>query len=121
MLEALYSWLRSLAYFMVFSTILLHMIPGQNYQKYIRFFTGLLLVILLIAPVMEFFSGNGIEEILDGSAYQQSLKQLEEAVSYMGQLENSQDLPGMEELTDSQGSQEETGDRIQVEEIRIGQ
>ena len=53
MLEQLYEWIRSIAYFMVFSAVLTHVIPGQAYRKYIRFFTGLLLVLLLLHPVME--------------------------------------------------------------------
>ena len=51
MFQYLYDWMQSIAYFMILITILMHVIPNQGYQKYIRFFTGALLVILLLTPV----------------------------------------------------------------------
>ena len=44
------SGLETLHFYMIMVTAVLHLLPNSDYQKYIRF-TGLVLVILLIAPI----------------------------------------------------------------------
>ena len=121
MLERLYAWIRSVAYFMVFSAVLSHVIPGRSYRKYIRFFTGLLLVILLLTPVMKLLGmGQEFLAIYQGTAYEEELRQIEEAGAYLEDIGSSDGLP--EEAGAGEEEAEERGDnRISVEEIRIGQ
>ena len=48
-----------------------------SYRKYIRFFTGLLLVILLLTPVMKFLGmGQEFLAIYQGTAYEEELRQI---------------------------------------------
>ena len=42
MKEELYLWIRNLAVFYIFFTAVLNLIPDQKYEKYVRFFMGLL-------------------------------------------------------------------------------
>lgn len=139
MLEQLYAWIRSVAYFMVFSAVLSHVIPGRSYRKYIRFFTGLLLVILLLTPVMKLLGmGQEFFAIYQGTAYEEELRQIEEAGAYLKDIGSSDGLPeeaegpgtgasgagesGAEKPGTGEPGAEERGDnRISVEEIRIGQ
>ena len=134
MLEQLYGWIRSLAYFMVFSAVLSHVIHGQAYKKYIRFFTGLLLVILLLTPVMKLLGmGQEFSAIYQGTAYAEELRQIQEAGAYLEDIGSGEGLPanggkpdsaepGPEEPDTKESEAEETGgNRISVEEIRIGQ
>ena len=46
-------WIRDIAVFLIVSAAVLHAVPGKDYRKYIRFFTGLILIILLAEPVLE--------------------------------------------------------------------
>lgn len=43
----LYQWMKSLAFFHVLTTALLHILPDKRYEQYIRLFMGLLLVLLI--------------------------------------------------------------------------
>ena len=108
MLEQLYEWIRSIAYFMVFSAVLTHVIPGQAYRKYIRFFTGLLLVLLLLHPVMEMLGmGEEFLSVYRGTAYEEELRQIREAGAYLkniGAESSSQEEAGLA------GEEEETGE-----------
>lgn len=45
MKEELYLWIRNLAVFYIFFTAVLNLIPDQKYEKYVRFFMGLLLIL----------------------------------------------------------------------------
>lgn len=50
--------------------------PGSGYQKYIRFFTGLVLILLVLAPVLKLFQME--EELRDAYRDDSWLEQLEE-------------------------------------------
>ena len=38
----LYQWMKSLAFFHVLTTALLHILPDKRYEQYIRLFMGLI-------------------------------------------------------------------------------
>ena len=46
-------WIRDIAVFLIVSAAVLHAVPGKDYRKYIRFFTGLILILLLAEPILE--------------------------------------------------------------------
>ena len=81
----LYQWMKSLAFFHVLTTALLHILPDKRYEQYIRLFMGLLLVLLICTPIfavvgkseelLSGFSNNyGIRETFLKGAYEQELK-----------------------------------------------
>ena len=45
-------WIRDIAVFLIVSAAVLHAVPGKDYRKYIRFFTGLILILLLAEPIL---------------------------------------------------------------------
>lgn len=55
-------WIRPIIYFSIFSTILLQLLPTTNYKKYIRFFIGLLMILFVTEPLLDFFSGENMTE-----------------------------------------------------------
>ena len=52
MIEAIYTWMQNIVFFLVIVTAVLEVLPGTSYQKYIRFFTGLILMLLLLTPFL---------------------------------------------------------------------
>ena len=59
MFDYLYEWIRNIAFYLVLVTALLHIVPESGYQKYIRFFTGLVLILLVLSPVLKLFGMEG--------------------------------------------------------------
>ncbi len=57
----IYGWVKNLVCFYLLLTVILHLLPKKNYQKYVRFFSGMLLTILVTSPVLSLM---GNEEIL---------------------------------------------------------
>ncbi len=76
MFAYLYEWIRNVAFYLVLVTALLHVLPRSGYQKYIRFFTGLVLILLVLAPVLKLFQME--EELRDAYRGDSWLEQLEE-------------------------------------------
>ncbi|MCD8118132.1 MAG: stage III sporulation protein AF [Lachnospiraceae bacterium] len=61
--------IRNLAAFFVLSTVLLRLLPGESYARYLRFFLGLLLVISLLRPLVSALSSEDLfAEVLNMSA-----------------------------------------------------
>ena len=52
MKEALYSWIKCLAIFYILLTMLIHLVPTEKYQRHVRFFMGLLLIVMLMTPLL---------------------------------------------------------------------
>ena len=76
MFAYLYEWIRNVAFYLVLVTALLHVLPRSGYQKYIRFCTGLVLILLVLAPVLKLFQME--EELRDAYRDDSWLEQLEE-------------------------------------------
>ena len=55
MKENLYAWIKNLAVFYLLFTMVLHLVPAGKYEKYVRFFMGLLLILILLIPVFTLF------------------------------------------------------------------
>ncbi len=60
MKEELYLWIRNLAVFYIFFTAVLNLLPTREYEKYVRFFMGLLLIFMMSTPLMSIM-GKGTE------------------------------------------------------------
>lgn len=44
---------RAVAVFYLLEQMVLHLLPGRSYEKYVRFYLGLLLVLLLLQPIFK--------------------------------------------------------------------
>ena len=51
-MEWLSQWVRNLAFYFIFLSVLMNVIPQGEERKYIRFFMGLLLILVLIRPLL---------------------------------------------------------------------
>lgn len=112
MFEGIYEWLKDLAYYVILVTALFHMIPGEVYQKYIRFFTGLVMVVLLLSPVLWLFQEQDPLQLME--CYEQGMKDLES-------WEAGQGKSGEQRQISIREISEDLEDPIEVEEIKIGE
>ena len=64
MKQELYGWMENLAVFYILLTCVLHLVPQEKYQRYVRFFMGLVLTVMLCSPAFSIFgeSRNLLEE-----------------------------------------------------------
>ena len=53
MFAYLYEWIKNIAFYLILATACLWVLPREEYKKYIRFFSGLILVLLLAMPVFQ--------------------------------------------------------------------
>lgn len=79
MKSEIYQWMKNLTLFYVLFQAALQLVPDKKYEKYVRFYMGLLLILLMLSPVFLLFGKN--EELWAdfGGFYQnEELKRLQQ-------------------------------------------
>lgn len=79
------SYIRGFIALFLLLTVLLHLSPGKNYQKYIRFFAELILTIALLTPLLSIVCDSG--EFLKLVNYEEFAEELGEMSNDMQQME----------------------------------
>ena len=82
MLDYIYEWIENITFYMVIVVAAMQMVPGSSYKKYIRFFAGLILILMLAGPILKIF---GMSEF-QVTEYQKELEEIENATKYMEQI-----------------------------------
>ena len=54
----LYGWIRDIAYYTLLMVVVLHVLPDRNQKKYLQFFMGIVLIILVLSPFLSFTGLN---------------------------------------------------------------
>ena len=79
MFDGIYGWLRDVAVFFILMTAVLNILPEAKYRKYVQFFLGLVMVVVLCRPILAL--GNLESELED----------------MLGRLTLEEEIQGMEE------------------------
>ena len=79
MLNYICQWMENIAFYLVIVVVIVQMVPGNSYKKYIRFFAGLILILMLTGPILNIF---GMSDFQD-KEYRRELEEMEEATKYM--------------------------------------
>lgn len=82
MLNYIYDWIENIAFYLVVLVAVMQMIPQNSYQKYIRFFAGMILILMLAGPIIKMFGMTDFQSI----KYQSTLQEIEDATGYMERI-----------------------------------
>lgn len=130
MIDYFCEWIQKIAYYMILVTLVMQAAAGEGYRKYIRLFTGIILILFLLSPVIQLFGLDGEAFVLpEESGYEAAAKRLEEKIQELA--EEGAALSGVDAAGEAggqgrmgaeagnAGEREETG-KIEVGEIQIG-
>lgn len=129
MFQYICDWMQRIAYYLVIVTAILHMIPGEEYRRFVRFFTGLILVLLMAGPLLRLFDGNiDLSGIYDQEKYTAEIERINDYIEQKsganGLLkeadETTDDSPGGTVENESSEEPADTTSGIHVGEIKIG-
>ena len=82
MIAFIYEWMENIAFYLVILVAIMQIIPKNSYQKYIRFFAGMILILMLAGPLLKLF---GMTE-LHNTEYQNAMREIEDAAGYMERI-----------------------------------
>lgn len=121
MFDQVYLWIQNLAFYMVMITALMHMIPNPEYRRYIRFFTGMVLVVMLAAPFLRFLDiGDIWQNLYESREYQEVIRSFEESAVWADDQESIMGSPAGAGEEESRYGETEGSGEIRVEEVRVG-
>lgn len=126
MLEQIYDWILNLSVYLIVAAAVMHAIPGRDYGKYIRFFSGLILILLLVTPVLNLTGMKGrFDSLYRGSEYEMEKREIERAARIYEDADLSEYLPEEEaqggDVQNPEDQKTDADERIEVGEIEIGQ
>lgn len=139
MKEFIYGWIQDIAFYTLLMEVVLHVLPEQGQKKYLQFFMGIVLIILVISPML---SAAGLDRQLDETyarqTYDQELQEFQQRQQeieeeYERRLEErveeaAGELEALEENAERQetagGGQEQEAeqegeDGVEIPEIRV--
>ena len=129
MFQYICDWMQRIAYYLVVVTAILHMIPEEEYRRFVRFFTGLILVLLMVGPLLRLFDGNiDLSGICDQEKYTEEIERITKYIEQKsGANDLSEDISGETTNDSSESISDKTTDEISstisgihVGEIKIG-
>lgn len=83
-MEAFWNWLRTILYVSLFLSVVMHLIPEKKYRKYVRFFAGMIILVLTVGPLADLFSQNGsMEQIVEDRLFRQQSAETSADLEYM--------------------------------------
>ena len=54
MTDGIYSWIQNVACFFILLTAVMNFLPDNSYKKYVQFYMGMLLILVILSPVFRF-------------------------------------------------------------------
>ena len=88
MFDYIYEWIQNLAFYLVIVTAVLQIIPGKGYKKYVQFFSGMVMILLMLTPILKL---TGIEtrfyDLYHSQEYEMERKEIEKQKSYFEDLD----------------------------------
>ncbi len=91
MFQYIYEWIHNLSVYLILMTAVLQVLPTEKYKKYIQFYMGLVVILLLCAPVIKIM---GLEEnyianyqYYSEESYENILEEIKHETEYLSEVE----------------------------------
>ncbi|NLP34224.1 MAG: stage III sporulation protein AF [Clostridiales bacterium] len=86
-MDKVYEWIRNIVVYMILNTIIMNLLANSSYKKYIKIISGMILVLIVIAPLMNIMELNDTIDFylasnnlaVETSEFEFRLKLIEEA------------------------------------------
>ena len=80
MFDYIYEWLKNLSAYLLLVHMVMGILPNEEYRKYIRFFCGLVLIVMLMTPILQLFELEAdFKEIYHSIEYKNVVEELKKA------------------------------------------
>ncbi len=77
-MDFLYDWIKSIAIYMILISVVKNLLPKSHFEKYLRLFTGMLVVVLVARPFAQWFHlQETIDDLFSLDSYKQEMNQLQ--------------------------------------------
>lgn len=122
MLDWLYEWIKNIAFYMIIVSVIFKVLPGNGYQKYIQFFSGIVLILFVFLPIVRVLGKEQtIKDLYEGYSYEQKKEEMEMMEKYFTDTDILDFLPE-EYLQEGEGQGEQLeNETVRIEPVVIGE
>ena len=117
MFRYVYEWVQNLSFYLVISSAIIQVIPGEEYKKYLRFFTGIVMILLLMTPILKL---TGTEQSFAALYHSPEYERKKGELQSYGRFLEEQNYWGFLPEQMTEGTTEGKDRRIEVEAITVG-
>lgn len=90
MLAGVYDWIKNIAFYIILVTTILNVLPEKKYQKYLKLLIGVLMIILIMSPVLQYLKINkSLDLSFIKESYEQEMKDVEKNTNTYYTSQNS--------------------------------
>lgn len=83
-MEKLLEWVWQITCYLIFITVLMNLLPKKSYEKYIRLFAGMILILLVIKPVTGAFRlDEKMALLFENITFQEEAEEFRRQLSHM--------------------------------------
>lgn len=130
MFHSIFAWIQQVVCFLIIFSAVLEVLPGKQYQRYVRFYMGIVFLLLVVSPFFKFGgTSNFFQKKLEQKEYEQMMRQIEQKEQYfrtedfLGALSDIEEDVAKEENFKAEERSHENAEseiKIEVEDIRVG-
>lgn len=98
LIEQIYQWVKNIAFYLILITAVMNVLPNNNYKKYVKLFTGMVLVLLVLSPITSLLKLNRTMDFtFMTSSFEQELNELDDQAESFEYAQKSRLFTGYEE------------------------
>lgn len=91
----LFSWIKNIAFFLILITAVTGALPDNHFKKYIKFFSGMILIILLISPISQLLDvDNDLDLSFIEKAYEMELEEMQDEIGNLEYIQSDSLMSG---------------------------
>lgn len=82
-MASILTWVKQIVLFYIFSNFIIHVLPNGNYEKYVKFFMGLILIAVVINPLTGFLKLDTLfEDVYNTAIANNSINDMQVDLQY---------------------------------------
>ena len=83
----IYQWIKNLAVYYILLTVIMHLIPEEKYARYVRFFMGMFLILMLCIPIAKIWNrGSDLLLEFEAAYYREESQMLQQNAQNIQEL-----------------------------------
>lgn len=97
-MSVIYDWIKDILYYLILISLVYQLLPNENYRKYMKLFSGILLVIIVLKPLKIFIQEDSLDSVK--AAFQQYDSNDEEIKAKVEEFKDEQEQLSQEYVSE---------------------
>lgn len=88
-MSEIYGWMRNVVYCLCLLELLYHLVRSPEYQRYLRFFGGMVFLLVTLGPLLDVFKiQEKLDRVFQGGMRMEEIRELQESADSLMELKN---------------------------------